>query len=365
MSTPPVLPLPAFLISYSDSSFTNPHEAMLPDEPKECTGRFTHMGAMYWGYESQRHKATAVLADEQALSYDHNAHGWMLIGLKERAEIDRLTISTKWYTGNQVRAVSVYLKDDVTGQNKQVLNRAALAPDKEHEFKIPPTIATECLVECYYEGGISRISLFGKPTEPRIPVRRNLLEGAEISHISNVHYGDPARAVAGNREQMHMFGWESARTGFGEQALFHLKKPAQIEEIVVDTYLHRLNAPLTCHVFGLNINYAASGSGGFKEEDMKLAPRWKIVTAGGKDIIPDDFRAYMLEQKYLPEKNFKIKLHLPDKSPWKPLLPFAALTPDTFHRFRDLQKCGPVTHVLYMHYPNGGVHGLKVYGVEQ
>jgi allantoicase len=356
MTTPLSSPLPAFLIAYSDSAFTNPHEVVLPDEPKNCAGDFTHMGAKYWGIESRRHKATTVLEKEQALAYDHDAHNWFLIGLKKRAEVSSLTISTKWYTGNQVRAVSVYLKDETTGQNKQVLNRAPLAPDNEHNFTFPPTVATECLVECYYEGGIARVNLFGTTLgTPIEPV--NLLEGAKISHVSNVHYGDPARAVAGNRKEMYMFGWESARTGFGEQALFHLRKPAKLEEIIVDTYLHRLNAPLSCHVFALNAS-----------EDkidalMKLAPRWKLVFSNGKESIPENFQAYMLEQKYLPEKNFRIKLHLPEGCPWKPVLPFAPLTPDTFHRF-PLSAAGPMTHILYMHYPNGGVHGLKVHGDE-
>lgn len=347
-------PIPAFLISYSDSSFTNPHEAMLPDAPKECTGRFTHMGAMYWGYETPRHKATTVLPGEQALDYNHDAHHWMLIGLKTRAEIDRIGISTRWYTGNQVRAVSVFLKDEKTGQYKQVLNREPLAPDREHEFPISPAVtATECLVECYYEGGISRVQLFGTPADP-LPERKNLLEDAPISHISNVHYGDPARAVAGHRGEMHMFGWESARTGFGERALFHLRKPAVIDEVVVDTYLHRLNAPLTAHVFGIE---------NFKEEDIATAPRYKLVFDNGKEVVPEDFQAYMLEQKYLPERHFKIKTHLPEKSRWKPLLPFAALTPDTYHRFK-VEKAAPVTHILYMHYPHGGIHGLQVHGTE-
>lgn len=346
--------LPAFLISYSDSSFTNPHEAMRPDEPKECTGRFTHMGAMYWGYETPRHKATTVLEAEQALAYDHEAHNWLLMGLKSRAVVNKINISTKWYTGNQVWAVSVYLRDSKTGSNVKVLDRIDLKPDSDHNFDIAPTPATECYVECYYEGGISRINLFG--TSENTPARKNLLEGAEISHISNVHYGDPARAVAGDRQQEHMFGWESARTGFGERAVFHLKKPAVIDEIIVDTYLHRLNPPLTAHAFGIH---------GFSEEAMKLAPRWKLVFANGKEVIPDDFKSYMLAKEYLPEKNFKIKLHLPEGSFWKPLLPFAKLMPDTFHRYSKLEKAGPVTHVLYMHYPHGGIHGLKMHGTEK
>jgi allantoicase len=128
--------LPAFLIGYSDSDFTNPHEAMLPDEPRDCRGDFTHMGAKYWGFESRRHRATTVLADKQALLYDHGAHDWLLIGLKRRAEVSVIRISTKWYTGNQVRSVSVFLKDDVTGKKKRVLSRQPLKPDSEHEFGI-------------------------------------------------------------------------------------------------------------------------------------------------------------------------------------------------------------------------------------
>jgi allantoicase len=358
-------PIEAFLIEYSDSSFTNPHEAVLPDVPKDCRGAFTHMGAKYWGIESKRHKATSVLQGEDGFSYSHNAHNSFLIGLKQRAEIDTVTISTKWYTGNQVRAVSIYLKDEMTGQKKLVLERQPLSPDSEHSFSVPPTIATECLVECYYEGGISRVNLFGEPTKDQMPEQPNLLEGATVSHVSNIHYGQPDKAVNGVRKEMHMVGWESARTGFGERALFHLKNPATVDEIIVDTYLHRLNAPLACQMFALNETDESK-----IDELMKHAPRWKLVFSNGREVIPENFQDYMLNQKYLQEKDisdptqFKIKLHVEKDSPWKQLLPFAPLTPDTYHRFSKLGNCGTVTHILYMHYPNGGIHGLKVRGKE-
>jgi len=61
-----------------------------------------------------------------------------------------------------------------------------------------PFVATECLAECYYDGGISRINLFGKAVDPA-PERKNLLEGAAISHVANEHYGKPGRAVTGNQ----------------------------------------------------------------------------------------------------------------------------------------------------------------------
>lgn len=357
--------IPAFLIGYSDSSFTNPHEVVLLDEPKDCRGNFTHMGAKYWGFETDRHKATTIDPDARSFVYDHDAHHWMQIGLKQRAQIDRISISTKWFTGNQVRAVSVTLIDDLTGKDVKVLERQPLNPDSEHIFPIAPTLATEALIDCYYEGGIARVNFLGELAAEQMPVRTNILEGATLSHISNEHYGTPAMAVAANREQMHMVGWESARTGFGEQAVFHLKAPVRVEEIIVDTYMHRLNPPLSSHAFGINLPEGAD-----LDAAMKLAPRWKLVFDGNHEVVPDHFPSYMLNQEYLKEpgvKNshkFSICLHHADNSPWKPLLSFAPLAPDSFHRFRKIEHDGPVTHILYMHYPNGGIHALKIYGSE-
>ncbi|HJQ99706.1 MAG TPA: hypothetical protein VJ826_15435, partial [Candidatus Polarisedimenticolaceae bacterium] len=81
-------------------------------------------------------------------------------------------------------------------------------------------------------------------------------------------------------------------------------------------------------------------------------------------------RDYMLNQRYLKERGvknreqFAIRLHTPRGCPWKPILAFAPLRPDTLHRFRDLNDVGPVTHVLYMHFDNGGIHALRMFGAE-
>src|SRR5579884_2701172 len=111
-------PLAAFLIAYSNSDFTNPHEVVLPDVPKDCRSHFTHMGAQYSGFESRRHKATSLLQGQQAFAYDHDAHHWFRIGLRQRARINAIAISTQWFTGNLVHAVSVYLIDGQHGEKK-------------------------------------------------------------------------------------------------------------------------------------------------------------------------------------------------------------------------------------------------------
>ncbi len=360
-----IAPVPAFVIAYSDSDFTNPHEMVLPDEPQECTGNFTHMGAKYWGLETGRHCATTVSADDHAFQYNHQAHNWITVQLKTRTVVTQVKVSTKWFTGNQVRAISVIFKDELTGAECEALTRVALDPDAEHTFDIPPTVATECHIKIYYEGGIARINFFGEPAAEQLPTRANLLENATQSHISNEHYGNPDMAVKGSRAEMHMVGWESARTGFGERVLFTLNRPTLVEELVVDTYMHRLNPPLSCHVFGINVTDTA-------DLDMLMAqrPRWMLKFNDGTTVVPDDFQAYMLAQRYLDEAvpdtdNFQIMLTQEDDCPWIPVLPFAPLQADTWHRFTDFENTGPFTHLLYMHYPNGGVHGLKLFGTEQ
>ena len=355
-------PIPAFVIGYSDSGFTNPHEMVLPEEPRDCRGDFTHMGAKYWGLETARHRATKVDPEAEQLHYDHGASNWVTIGLKQRAIIRQINCSTRWFTGNQVQGIAITLHDELTGANHQVLKRTALQPDSEHEFVITPTVATEARLELYYEGGLSRVLFFGELAAEQLPERPNLLQSATISHVSNEHYGKPEMAVHGERQVMHMSGWESARTGFGERALFSLATPVTLSEFVVDTYLHRLNPPLTAHLFGLLEN-----DGEHLDELMAAAPRWQLAFANGHTVTPADFQSYMLSQAYLDEPvptpgQFAIRLGLPAGSPWQPILPFARLQPDRYHRLRHFAWRGPFNRLLYMHYPNGGVHGLKLFG---
>lgn len=355
--------LPAFVIGYSDSSFTNPHEAALRVEPQECTGNFTHMGAKYWGFETARHRATRVDTDNQRFMFDDESFHWLQLGLKASSRVNKISISTRWFTGNQVQEVAVDLKSD--GDWQQVIARTPLAPDQDHDFDIASfDTATQCRIRCYHEGGISRVSLFGEQQGGQ-ESRQNLLDTAAVSHISNEHYGRPSDAVAGKRDIDYMFGWESARTGFGEYALFHLRTPATVREIIVDTYLHRLNPPLACHVFGLNVQ--ETGAAEAIDAAWSVRPNFKLTFADGTVVIPEDFKSYMATKAYRDEpvsepSRFSVSLHNPSPERWQPLISFGELHADTWHSFTDIETAQPVTHILYMHYPNGGIHGLRVYG---
>ena len=341
--------LPAFLISYSDSSFTNPHEVVLPDEPAECTGNFTHMGAKYWGFETSRH--LPLSRTETGFRFAHNSTHEFLIGLTHRSVVEEIHVSTKWFTGNQVPYISIELID---GENsKWVVERAKLKPDEDHVFIVASLTASRCRVRCYHEGGIARVNLFGEAEEALLE-QTNLLEKARISYVSNDHYGSPAMAVEGQREQDYMIGWESARTGFGEQCVFTFYEPTKAGTLIVDTYMHRLNPPLSCHLFGLE--------SGDLDEAMKKQPRWCIQFDNGTELVPEDIQSFMKNKSYLELgiEDFSISLKHDEGSSWIPLAPFSDLKPDTWHEIA-LSSAQPVKHLLYMHFPNGGVHGLKVF----
>ena len=180
--------IPAFLKAYSDSSFTNPHEVVLPEEPPDCMGNFTHMGAKYWGFETNRHRSTSINESNQSFSFDTQAHHWFTIGLKHKALVHEIRISTKWFTGNQVPEVSVVLIDRQDDTATEVLTRVKLAPDSEQTFSITPVLATDCHIKCFHEGGISRVILSGTDFTPLYDHHNNKREPG-FSH--NPHISKP------------------------------------------------------------------------------------------------------------------------------------------------------------------------------
>jgi len=140
--------------------------------------------------------------------------------------------------------------------------------------------------------------------------------------------------------------------------MFAFKNTAVVDEMIIDTYLHRLNAPLGCYLFGL------PSSEDFQKAVSQL-PKWRITFDDGSQIIPENFQDYMSKQLYRPQlkeksTGFHIDLSV-DSSCWLALIPFGELRPDTYHRFSISANVG-LSHLLYLHYPNGGIHGIKAFG---
>ncbi len=99
---------------------------------------------------------------------------------------------------------------------------------------------------------------------------------------------------------------------------------------------------------------------------MSTPPKWAVTKPDGETLVPDNFQKYMQlhrEGTDHHEQSKALVIRLKAGSPiWKPLLPFKALRPDTYHTFTELDYLGPIAHLLFMHYPNGGIHWLKAFG---
>lgn len=349
----------AFVIAYSDSSFSNPHSIVTDSDPVFDSDAFTFVGKEMDGLESRRHRAFSIAPEKAEIIFNPDAANFIRLGLIQKSRLSKVVISTKWFTGNQVPRVSLELLDSTTGAAVFQINDLELSPDSERTIEVNGVETDECLIRCFYDGGISRVRFYGAAIEAPAP-RKNILEDAAIIFVSNEHYGKPSQAVSGRRLEHHMVGWESARTGLGESALFELKAPLRVSELEVDTYKHVFNAPLCCALYG-----GSFVDGIRATEIMKQAPRWRAEFENGAYAEPTDLRSYIYGGEYKKDPNYRggglsFKLSSPKDSSFRPLLPFGQLSPDALHRFKLAHK-DPVTHILFMHFPNGGIHGLRIF----
>lgn len=353
--------IPASVTSYSDSSFSVAHDVVKATEPMFDPDAFTLVGKEMDGLESRRHRAFKKISAAGApprFEFDPNAHNFIEIQFGYRAKVSKIEISTEWFTANQVQAVSVTLKDEKSNNEHKLLTREPLDSDKKHFFSVPQTAATSARVECYPDGGIARIRFYGEKIET-LYSDLNILDGAQVLEISNAHYGGADDALSGMRQVEFMKGWESGRRGMGEHLLLKLKQRCErIDRVVVDTYRHVLNSPLGCMLLG-----AESDSAMTAQELMRTAPRWKVTFRNGLEISPDSLKEYIQNKHYIKDggsEPFTLSLDFPQSSVWKLVLPFSDLDRDTLHTFAKLGTRGPFTHLLFMHFPNGGIHGLRV-----
>jgi hypothetical protein len=127
--------------------------------------------------------------------------------------------------------------------------------------------------------------------------------------------------------------------------------------LIVDTYLHRLNAPLGCYLFGL-----PKGS----EKGVNLyrpsLPGWQVEFEDGQRLETRDLAQVIQAERAKPAEAQR-RLHIQMQaapSPWISLTSFTALKPDTFHAL-PIETGLACSALLFTFFPNGGIHGLRVY----
>ncbi|MEU9319845.1 allantoicase [Streptomyces sp. NPDC048295] len=106
---------------------------------------------------------------------------WIRYRLVEQAEIRAVGIDTAYLKGNAAGWASLSARDGESGDWTEVLPRTRLQPDTDHRFVLPEAVrATHIRIDIFPDGGISRLRLFGSPTEEgaaRLTARHRELGG--------------------------------------------------------------------------------------------------------------------------------------------------------------------------------------------
>ncbi|QKW10082.1 allantoicase [Streptomyces sp. NA04227] len=93
-----------------------------------------------------------------------DGHDWIRYRLAAEARVRAVEIDTACLKGNAAGWAALWLRTD-DGTWQQVLARTRLQPDTCHRFLVDAPAATEARLDIFPDGGISRLRLFGAPTE--------------------------------------------------------------------------------------------------------------------------------------------------------------------------------------------------------
>ncbi|MYR83985.1 allantoicase, partial [Streptomyces sp. SID685] len=108
-------------------------------------------------------------------------HDWIRYRLVTQSRIGAVEIDTAYLKGNSAGWASVSVRDGEDGEWREILPRTRLQPDTNHRFVLPEAaVGTHARIDIYPDGGISRLRLYGAPTEAgsaRLAARHQELGG--------------------------------------------------------------------------------------------------------------------------------------------------------------------------------------------
>ena len=204
----------------------------------------------------------------------------------------------------------------------EILPHSPLQGNARNKFAITHTErVTHLRLRIYPDGGVARLRVYGVVLPDWDELRRRNCEidlaaarnGGLVLSASDMFFGHRHNLIMPGRAAEMSDGWETRRRrGPGHDwCIIKLGATGTIQRVEVDTWRFKGNYPESCSL--------------------------EVCCAGDEaDITALD---------------------------WRELLPAQKLQAHTRHLFQDaLADCGPVTHVRFNIYPDGGVSRLRLYG---
>ncbi|MBT9496701.1 MAG: allantoicase [Zoogloea sp.] len=312
--------LGARTLGASDDFFAEVARMLNPEPAQFVPGKYDTNGKWMDGWESRRKRVAG--------------HDWALVKLGVKGVIRGFDVDTSHFTGNYPPAVSieatVSLSDEMDALQAaswtEILPASTLGPSSHHLLECTSNDAwTHLRVNIFPDGGIARLRVYGRPVGGL-----ESLSGDQLMDLVAVENG--GRAVSWNdasfgssvsalllpgRGQNMGDGWETRRRREpgNDWCVLELGAAGSIEKIEVDTAFFKGNYPDRCAI------------------------QAAFVT-GGTD------RSITTQSLF-----------------WQTLLPEQKLSMDAVHTFTEqVAQLGPITHVRFNIFPDGGVSRLRLWG---
>jgi allantoicase len=308
--------LGAQAISCSDDFFA-PMARMLNPEPAQfIAGKYDDHGKWMDGWESRRKRV--------------NGHDFAIVRLARRGVIHGVDIDTSHFTGNFPPAASMEACDcegDPTDKTQwtEILPSGNLQGNSHHYLAIASDKPfTHVRLHIYPDGGIARLRLYGQPQRDWSQASRSELidlisveNGGYVVDANNQHFGLANNMLMPGRGVTMGDGWETRRRREpgNDWCVIALGQSGTISKIEVDTCHFKGNYPDRCSI------QAAFMQGGTESSLVTQSMFWPIL---------------------LPEQKLQMDLQ---------------------HYFeKEIAQLGPITHIRYNMFPDGGTSRLRLWG---
>ncbi|MDE2427107.1 MAG: allantoicase [Burkholderiales bacterium] len=307
--------LGARAIQCSDDFFAEMARMLNPEPAVFVPGKYDTNGKWMDGWESRRKRV--------------NGHDWCVVRLARAGILQGVDIDTSHFTGNYPPAASIegafviQGEPDDTTSWQEVLPSVNLQGNQHHYHAIESTQAfTHLRLHIYPDGGVARLRVYGQPQNDWAHADRDSLfdliameNGGYVVASNNQHFGLASNLLMPGRGINMGDGWETRRRREpgNDWCIIALAHPGTVEKIEVDTCHFKGNYPDTCSI------QAAFMQGGTETSLVTQSMFWPV------------------------------------------LLPQQKLQMDHQHYFaQEIQALGPITHIRFNIFPDGGVSRLRL-----
>jgi allantoicase len=297
----------------TDDYFAEKENLLRPTKPVWKEHEYTDRGKWMDGWESRRKRTPG--------------HDFAIIRLGVRGMVRGVVVDTAFFRGNypshcSIEGCEARPESDtdslLTASWIEILPKSELRGDSDNLFAIDsPYAFTHLRLHIYPDGGVARLRVHGEVVpewrrEGGLSIETDLAaaeHGADVLACSDMFFGPKHNLIMPGRAVNMSDGWETKRRrGPGNDwVIVQLAAEGSVRRVEIDTNHFKGNYPDTCSI--------------------------------------DGTRAFASDE-------------------WFEVLPRTKLQGHTRHLFIDeLAQLGPVTHLRFNVFPDGGVSRLRVYGL--